>query len=89
MHQLRYKIGKRAKEKRAEVEARQRETLRLRGIRVLTLVNCVTMVMVSKLSGSNIKGSFTIIDIYESVHSVRFLMTRSPKSYSKMLIFSK
>ena len=33
------------------------------------------------------KGSFTIIDIYESVHSVRFLMTPSPKSYSKMLIF--
>ena len=28
MHQLRYKIGKRAKEKRAEVEARQRETRR-------------------------------------------------------------
>ena len=28
MHQLRYKIGKRAKEKRAEVEARQRETCR-------------------------------------------------------------
>ena len=25
-----------------------------------------------------IKGSFTIIDIYESVHSVRFLMTPSP-----------
>ena len=24
------------------------------------------------------KGSFTIIDIYESVHSVRFLMTPSP-----------
>ena len=38
-----------------------------------------------------IKGSFTIIDIYESVHSVRFLMTPSPspKAYSKMLIFSK
>ena len=35
------------------------------------------------------KGSFTIIDIYESVHSVRFLMTPSPKAYSKMLIFSK
>ena len=28
MHQLRYKIGKRAKLKRAEVEARQRETRR-------------------------------------------------------------
>ena len=28
MHQLRYKIGKRVKEKRAEVEARQRETRR-------------------------------------------------------------
>ena len=25
-----------------------------------------------------VKGSFTIIDIYESVHSVRFLMTPSP-----------
>ena len=25
-----------------------------------------------------IKGSFTIIDIYESVHRVRFLMTPSP-----------
>ena len=30
MHQHRYKIGKRAKEKRAEVEARQRETRRTR-----------------------------------------------------------
>ena len=29
------------------------------------------------------KGSFTIIDIYESVHSVRFLITPSPKAYSK------
>ena len=26
----------------------------------------------------SVKGSFTIIDIYESVHSVRFLMTPSP-----------
>ena len=34
-----------------------------------------------------IEGSFTIIDIYESVHSVRFLMTPSPKAYAKMLIF--
>ena len=35
------------------------------------------------------KGSFTIIDIYESVQRVRFLMTPSPysKAYSKMLIF--
>ena len=37
------------------------------------------------------KGSFTIIDIYESVQRVRFLMTPSPshKAYSKMLIFFK
>ena len=30
------------------------------------------------LSTDVLKGSFTIIDIYESVHSVRFLMTPSP-----------
>ena len=35
------------------------------------------------------KGSFTIIDIYESVHSIRFLMTPSPKAYSKMFFFVK
>ena len=34
-----------------------------------------------------VKGSFTIIDIYESVQRVLFLMTPSPKAYSKMLIF--
>ena len=32
------------------------------------------------IKGPSIKGSFTIIDIYESVHSVRFLMTPSPKA---------
>ena len=37
------------------------------------------------------KGSFTIIESYESVQRVRFLMTPSPyhNAYSKMLIFSK
>ena len=35
------------------------------------------------------KVSFTIIDIYESIHRVRFLMTPSPKAYYKMLIFFK
>ena len=48
--------------------------------------------MALKSSGARAqKGSFTIIDIYESVQSVRFLMTPSPspKAYSKMLIFSK
>ena len=37
--------------------------------------------------GLVVKGSFTIIDICESVHSVRFLMTHSPSAYSKILIF--
>ena len=33
------------------------------------------------------KGSFTIIDIYESVLRVIFLMTHLLKAYSEMLIF--
>ena len=49
------------------------------------------MFILAEISRYKTKGSFTIIDIYESVHSVRFLMTPSPspKAYSKMLIFSK
>ena len=60
-----------------------KHTMALHDVEGGGMVSCVTRernapTHVRSVARLTRKGSFTIIDIYESVHSVRFLMTPSP-----------